>query len=688
MANFRKALLFYVSPCLTAAASAGGSVVKEGNELALKLPNDYAFAERSASLVDVQVDNVQVPLPEEAQDMAIVMSVDEKQQLRLHAGDLPKQQGWTPLAWAEYKNTVKQNGWGYLNVKATDDAAVSDDLKMYAAGYLEGFASGKQIRDFQHNANGLMAKDEENHNAIDNIRGLFSREIETIRSKANMAGKDTVLSNKNQPKEKWWRHSKYMMLQAWGIMDAYNAYVDSMDGKPMSMVDLLVLNSDGETPELEMAYDSQEVMLRESERDGITDDSDDSSDSKKSKGKSFLQRKRAAQRHRAARKRRHGWQGMLAPGQDLMSKARERRHRKLMGWNEKAWRKFKAKYGRCSALVRLNSNHSDIFVGHTTFSDYSEMNRIFKYYDFPLAEGATRRMGMSSYPGVVGSTDDYYIMDTGVVVTETTVSMLSDEAFDKLDDNGTQVPDYMRIMIANRLAHTGEEWVDLMKKSATGTYNSQWMVVDYKKFTPGQKLLNGTFFVLEQGPGVSHSEDMTHVLETTGFWASENRAFFDDVRNVSGETDAEEIHGNAFSKDQNPRAHIFEGTAPKVQTLADMRHEMQRNKWPHEIDGGEANTPDHAIAARSDLDKYSPHPNGGVDSKVTNACLAKKLAADAINGPTHDGLKPFRWTDAKSGKELFPDYPHAGLPDEWNFDWVRFTPSGEQKVVADDCAVA
>jgi hypothetical protein len=244
----------------------------------------------------------------------------------------------------------------------------------------------------------------------------------------------------------------------------------------------------------------------------------------------------------------------------------------------------------------------------------------------------------------------------------------------------------MRIMMANRMATTGKEWTELMTQSATGTYNSQWMVVDYKLFEAGKQLKNGTVWVLEQAPGASHSSDMSARIQTTGFWASENRAFFADIRNVSGETDAEEIHGNGYSADHNPRANIFAATAPDVATLDDMRHEMRRNRWPHEVDGGPANTPDHAIAARGDLDKEFSRPNGGVDSKVTNSCLAKLLVADAVNGPTHDDQMPFRWKDEK-GKELFPDYPHDGLPNLWNFDWVRMTPSGGlDKLPSDECA--
>jgi len=353
-----------------------------------------------------------------------------------------------------------------------------------------------------------------------------------------------------------------------------------------------------------------------------------------------------------------------------------------MSLNDKVWRKIKDSTGRCSALVRVTEGYQDLMVGHTTFSDYSEMNRIFKFYDLPLDDGCVQKMGFSSYPGVAGSTDDYYVMDTGLVVTETTISMLTDEPYDRLEDNSAKVPDFMRIMIANRLAKTGQEWTEWMHKSATGTYCSQWMVVDYNKFTPGKPLPNGTLFVIEQIPGMDHVEDMTHRLRETGFWASENRPFFKDVRDSMGATEAEETHGRLFSAEDGPRAHIFKATAPRVSSLPTMRAEMQRNKWPHEVDGGDLNTPDHAISARGDLDKTSPNPNGGVDSKVTNACLAKKLMADAISGPTHADQKPFRWVD-ENGTELYPGVPHDGEPNVWNFDWVRMTPHGEMQAVGE-----
>lgn len=650
-------------------AAASGAVVRDRfGELALKMPMDpLSITEQTAPLLDIHIEH-NVDAPRMAADAMVTLSVDEKFNLHLHKTVEHQSSAWVPLAWADYKNTVSKNGWGYMSVKTTADSKVSNDLKMYAAGFLEGFTSGKQIRDFQHNANALIKKDETQHSAMGNIRDLFSKQVGTICKEGGVHTNGTVLSSTNLPKDLWWQQARFMLLQGFGIMDAYNLHAASMNGSPMSFVDFLILNSDGETPELEMAYDSDEVLLRESEAaDG--DDGDDA----------FIEVRHTVRRERVLR-------GALESRGAAVSREKARRvhaTQMLRSEPDAEWRRIKTATGRCSALVRLAAKNSDIFVGHTTFSDYSEMTRVWKYYDFPMGPGVSQRMGFSSYPGVTGSTDDYYLMDSGLVVTETTVSMMSDSAFDKLNTSTYAIPDYMRIMISNKLARTGKDWVAYMTKSATGTYNSQWMVLDYNLFAPNKPLRNGTLWVLEQAPGISVSVDESARLQSQGFWASENRADFAPIRKISGEENAEMLAGKMFSADHNPRASIFAKTAPTVNVLADMRHEMQRNKWPHETFSGVKDTPDHAIAARGDLVRgKSMSPNGGVDSKVTSSCLVKKLAADAISGPTHDDQKPFKWTDS-SGKELFPDYPHDGLPDTWNFDWVRMTPDGETSITGD-----
>ena len=77
-------------------------------------------------------------------------------------------------------------------------------------------------------------------------------------------------------------------------------------------------------------------------------------------------------------------------------------------------------------------------------------------------------------------------------------------------------------MVANRLATTGQEWCQYFAQNNSGTYNNEWMIVDYKLFEPGKELVDNTLWVLEQLPGEIHSEDMTDVLKSQGYWASYN----------------------------------------------------------------------------------------------------------------------------------------------------------------------
>ena len=65
------------------------------------------------------------------------------------------------------------------------------------------------------------------------------------------------------------------------------------------------------------------------------------------------------------------------------------------------------------------------------------------------------------------------------------------------------------------------------RRGNSGTYNNQWMVVDYKLFKPGmERLREGLLWILEQIPGQTHAEDMTRLLEEQSYWPSYNSPYF------------------------------------------------------------------------------------------------------------------------------------------------------------------
>merc|ERR1711884_698925 len=93
----------------------------------------------------------------------------------------------------------------------------------------------------------------------------------------------------------------------------------------------------------------------------------------------------------------------------------------------------------------------------------------------------------------------------------------------------------IRSMVANRMTSTGQQWTEIFKRGNSGTYNNQWMVVDYKLFKPGmQKLREGLLWILEQIPGQTHDEDMTWLLEEQSYWPSYNSPYFKDIFKASG----------------------------------------------------------------------------------------------------------------------------------------------------------
>lgn len=133
----------------------------------------------------------------------------------------------------------------------------------------------------------------------------------------------------------------------------------------------------------------------------------------------------------------------------------------------------------CSALIKVikdeDENIKDILIGHTTWDDYSEMLRIYKTYNFELFNNEELRaitMTFSSYPGTISSTDDFYQINNELVVMETTIEILNENMYSYVAKEDKYIPDYMRVVISNRLARNAPEWTRWLKYVNTGTYNS------------------------------------------------------------------------------------------------------------------------------------------------------------------------------------------------------------------------
>ncbi|XP_068594488.1 putative phospholipase B-like 2 [Brachionichthys hirsutus] len=344
--------------------------------------------------------------------------------------------------------------------------------------------------------------------------------------------------------------------------------------------------------------------------------------------------------------------------------------------------------GSCSALIKLLPNNEDLFVSHDTWNSYSAMLRIMKKYTFafkvspldndPLPGGV---QAFSSYPGTIFSGDDFYIIGSGLVTLETTIGNSNPDLWKYVTPTGT-VFEWLRNIVANRLATTGKEWAELFSKYNSGTYNNQWMIVDYNHFTPGKTIREDLFVVLEQIPGDIVYTDRTQELMEKGYWASYNIPYYVEIFNASGCNELVEKYGSWFSLEQNPRAQIFRRNQTAIKDVDSMIRLMRYNNFKEDplskCDGCDppANA-ENAISARSDLNSANgtypfgalrQRSHGGTDMKMTSYRMYRDYSMMAVSGPTWDQVPPFQWSTSP-----YEDLLHMGQPDIWAFKPIKVT---------------
>ena len=85
--------------------------------------------------------------------------------------------------------------------------------------------------------------------------------------------------------------------------------------------------------------------------------------------------------------------------------------------NQTELENLKHESGHCSALVRVTPAYEDMFMGHSSWFYYGATNRIYKKYRFNVNKEEFV-MSFSSYAGYLESLDDFYMMNTGLVMLQ------------------------------------------------------------------------------------------------------------------------------------------------------------------------------------------------------------------------------------------------------------------------------
>ena len=333
----------------------------------------------------------------------------------------------------------------------------------------------------------------------------------------------------------------------------------------------------------------------------------------------------------------------------------------------------------CSAMVKTANDFSDIWFGHNTWTTYGAMIRTFKEYKLVTnsKKEKSKVVVFSSYPGSLSSVDDFYYTDSHLVVMETTNSNLNDTLYDLLSPETLFT--WVRVILANRLASSGEEWINLFKRENSGTYNNQFLVLNLNKVDLNKKeIKDKALMIIEQLPQFTESGDITPFLRR-GYWPSFNIPFFKSIYEKAGyiETIKEKPDlYDSYDYSGSNRPKIFRREQSNVNSIEDFKKIMRYNNY--KTDPSSKKNAAWTIASRYDLNTEGIGKNlcyGAIDVKFISVkeLLEGNDIVHIISGPTNDnGLPTFSWKTTKCYESTPDRWFHEDVVETWDFPWIDY----------------
>lgn len=326
----------------------------------------------------------------------------------------------------------------------------------------------------------------------------------------------------------------------------------------------------------------------------------------------------------------------------------------------------------CSGLVALTENYTDLFFGQDAWSSYQKMHQVLKEYHINSRIHKAKRLTISTRMGALASSDDFWLTDAGLMVLETTNNNFNMSLYDRVHTK--TILTWLRVLHATWFSDGAEEWTKEFTRLQSGTYNNQYVVVDSKKFVPGERPTKDLLWVVETMPGIERSADATELLAERRWFPSINTPWFEDIFNIAGYPEKIKEKGDLgdyYSYYDSARFKIFQREAPKVRNIEDFKRVMRFNRYKDDEFGH--GDPGQMITARYDLRENCAYGQaaafGGLDSKVASAVEAlNNLSFRAIGSPEHEYNAPWAF-----GEGQFADVKYDGLPRVWDFDWINFS---------------
>ncbi|CAL4098399.1 unnamed protein product, partial [Meganyctiphanes norvegica] len=191
--------------------------------------------------------------------------------------------------------------------------------------------------------------------------------------------------------------------------------------------------------------------------------------------------------------------------------------------------------GHCSALIKVLRGNTDLYVSHVTWNTTPNNLKITSMYLLTTIDtnfhGPKYRIAFSvalhsSHLGFISLNFNLKNSVPGFLKLVFEVPTRHFMLFWHIVKGTQKLLEWMRVIVANRISTSGKMWTDFFSMHNSGTYNNQWMVVDYKQFRPFHhiKALE-QFFV---------KSDKHNIIAHLLFWQSWNAILYVYVFHLSG----------------------------------------------------------------------------------------------------------------------------------------------------------
>lgn len=492
------------------------------------------------------------------------------------------------LSKSEYSKKRFSTGWDELKINTYGTS--NPLIQCWSAGFSEGLLTFEEISYYYNN---IQVFFHENLKRADEIKGLYSKIHNKLENRIKNFDLDDFSFETSTNSIKKWAYQACILAQLEGIKAGYNSISD----KKLTIADFYFINAEGNFG------DMKEYL-------------------KVNKLKDF--------------------------GKNYNSKE----NLKLI-YNtdniKEIWKNI-TKNGHCSALVKLLKNNTskkyDVLLGHNTWTDYSEMLRTLKTYNFEFEgkletpnnlensiEMKTNTIKFSSYPGVLFSGDDFYIINNKIAIAQTTLSALNKFIYKDLLDLEYYVPEFIRIMTTNYISESAIEWYLNFKDYRHHMYVTQWIVIDYSvlnkineqlstdiiSIADVQKKHPYLILLIEDVPTSIKGIDLTQYLFDKGYFGSFNMSYFPEHQKILGLTSIES-QIDIFSKENNPRYYLFNQLVNNITDIESFSKVILYNGYKNSNssikDDPSFNDSSNGISSRDDLGRET-NLHGGVDFKVS-----------------------------------------------------------------------